>query len=217
MLIASNFLLWVVVALLVVAVLALARQIGILHERIAPMGALVTQGGPRAGDMTKPISAPRLAGGTGALGGPSPSGTAVLALFVAPDCPVCKKMAPLAMAVAKTEGLKLVFIGDGEASDYRKLSEKLSLEAYDLLLSREIGTTYEIDKLPSAVLIGADGKLVGKGLVNTREHLESLVNAGETGFASAQDYIRSLPLHHGPKKAASNDTEAEALPHAGNG
>ena len=32
--------LWVVVACLALAVLALARQIGVLHERLQPVGAL---------------------------------------------------------------------------------------------------------------------------------------------------------------------------------
>ena len=36
----SQIVLWIVVVILAATVLALARQIGVLHERIAPMGAL---------------------------------------------------------------------------------------------------------------------------------------------------------------------------------
>jgi hypothetical protein len=39
-------LLWVVVIVLSLAVLALARQVGILHERVAPAGALLHGAGP---------------------------------------------------------------------------------------------------------------------------------------------------------------------------
>ena len=39
-LIISNFLLWGVVLCLVLVILALSRQIGVLYERVAPMGAL---------------------------------------------------------------------------------------------------------------------------------------------------------------------------------
>ena len=39
----------VVIALLLV-VLALARQVGILFERVAPMGALMTDAGPKIGE-----------------------------------------------------------------------------------------------------------------------------------------------------------------------
>ena len=46
MLIVSNIVLWVLVVILALVVLALARQVGILHERVAPAGALQpTEGG----------------------------------------------------------------------------------------------------------------------------------------------------------------------------
>lgn len=49
--------------------------------------------------------------------------------------------------------------------------------------------TYRIAKLPYAVLIGEDGAIRGKGLVNSREQLESLFAAKEAGVASIQEYI----------------------------
>jgi NADPH:quinone reductase-like Zn-dependent oxidoreductase len=48
-----------------------------------------------------------------------------------------------------------------------------------------------VDKLPHAVLIDAAGTVVARGLVNSREHLESLVVAQETGFGSVQDFLRA--------------------------
>jgi len=42
----SNVVLWIVVLALLVVVIALTRQLGVLHERIAPVGALMNQ--PRA-------------------------------------------------------------------------------------------------------------------------------------------------------------------------
>ena len=41
-------------------------------------------------------------------------------------------------------------------------------------------------------MIDHDGKIVSKGLVNSREHLESLVVAHEMGLESVQDYIVTL-------------------------
>ena len=57
----SNAILWVVVLALVLVVFALARQIGILYERVAPMGALTIDTGPQVGE-----AAP--AGGDGEAG-----------------------------------------------------------------------------------------------------------------------------------------------------
>ena len=49
--------------------------------------------------------------------------------------------------------------------------------------------TYRVGKLPYAVLIDETGVIRAKGLINTREHLESLIQAKEMGIASIQEYL----------------------------
>src|SRR5579863_9451980 len=51
-LVISQIILWIAVAALSAIVLALIRQIGVLHERIAPMGALTIDKGPSVGDKS---------------------------------------------------------------------------------------------------------------------------------------------------------------------
>jgi hypothetical protein len=42
------------------------------------------------------------------------------------------------------------------------------------------------------------GIIRAKGMINTREHLESLFNAKELGVGSVQEYLRErLPAQHG--------------------
>ena len=48
---------------------------------------------------------------------------------------------------------------------------------------------FEVSKLPYAVLIDEEGVLRSKGLVNSREHLESLVESMHSGYESIQDYL----------------------------
>ena len=55
------------------------------------------------------------------------------------------------------------------------------------MVSLELGMRFEEGKLPCTVLVGPDGVLRSKGLVNHREHLESLVEAMDSGFESIQD------------------------------
>ena len=50
-LLVSNVLLWIVVILLGATLLALVRQIGVLHERVFPVGAMLTGDGPRIGEL----------------------------------------------------------------------------------------------------------------------------------------------------------------------
>ena len=49
--------------------------------------------------------------------------------------------------------------------------------------------SFRVSKLPYAVLVDAAGKVKAKGLVNSREQVESLFTAGELGVASIQDYL----------------------------
>jgi methylamine dehydrogenase accessory protein MauD len=49
--------------------------------------------------------------------------------------------------------------------------------------------TYQVSRLPFAALLDPAGKLRARGLVNSREHLESLFEAHRLGVASLQEYF----------------------------
>src|SRR5690348_14904509 len=104
--IASQILSWVAIGVLSLIVLALARQIGVLHERIAPVGALKVDTGPAVGDKAPVFTLPTLAGGLAHIGQPLQAGRAQLLLFVSPDCPVCKNLMPVAKSFAQDERLQ---------------------------------------------------------------------------------------------------------------
>lgn len=52
-----------------------------------------------------------------------------------------------------------------------------------------MGLSYRVGRLPHAVLIDAQGTIRASGLVNSREHIESLFEASELGVASIQEYL----------------------------
>lgn len=185
----SLALLWIAFIALASVTYGLARQVGILHERIAPAGALASAGGLAIGDI-----APALAG-LDANGRPlraefrPAEGRRILLLFVAPDCPVCKKLLPIAEDLARTErGVDLWLAGEGLPEVHQRMLDGLGVRA-PLVLADRAGALYRAGKLPHAVLIGAAGRVRAQGLVNTREHLESLLNADELGVASIQEYL----------------------------
>lgn len=190
-LVVSNALLWCIVIVLALVVFALARQVGVLHERVAPAGALQPTSGPKVGEMTKTLSLATLGGMPVTVGGPKPSGHNTLVMFISPTCPVCKSLVPTAQSLVRAEkNLELVFASDGDKIEQHQAYVKdLALDDYPYVLSQELGMNFEVSKLPFAVLIGADGTLQSKGLVNTREHLESLIEAMDTGIATLQDYV----------------------------
>jgi methylamine dehydrogenase accessory protein MauD len=189
---AFDLLLWLVVGVLAVTVLALARQVGVLSQRVAPAGALTPTAGPKIGELTEEIAAQDLDGKPLRLGGAS-SAENTLLLFISPTCPVCKSLLPAAKSLAATERLRLIFASDGfSQTRHRDFASEVGLVSYPYVLSEALGMRYGVSRLPFAVLIGADGVLRGRGLVNTREHLESLLESWRTGVATLQDYVRDF-------------------------
>jgi methylamine dehydrogenase accessory protein MauD len=189
LIVACLVLLWLVVIGLALLVLALARQIGVLHERLAPVGALTVGGGPQVGDTAPLVMAERLDGSLLQVGGRPASGAMSLLLFVSADCPVCKKIIPLAKAVARADRLDLVFVGDDDRPAQEDLISRFGLQAYPFVNGPQVGMAYAVGKLPYAVLVDEAGRIAAKGLVNNREHLESLLVSKTSGFPSLQSYL----------------------------
>jgi methylamine dehydrogenase accessory protein MauD len=187
----SMFVLWCVVIVLVIVVVALARQVGILHERVAPAGALMPTNGPKVGELTEAKTYAGLDGNAVTVGGANGAGAATLVLWVSPTCPVCRSLVPTAVSMSEYERLQVIFASDGDdLAGHRTYVDSLGIDRYPYLVSQALGMSYAVSKLPFAVLIGADGTLKSKGLVNTREHLESLVESMDSGIATLQDYLR---------------------------
>jgi methylamine dehydrogenase accessory protein MauD len=190
-LIISNVALWLVVIALGAVVLALARQIGILHERVAPAGALAAQRGPRVGESAPLLDVDDWQGNRRSVGGADAGGKSVLLFFLSPTCPVCKTLLPTLRSVMRAEErwLRLVLASDGPRSEHEAFVREQGLDRETYVLSTELGLAYQVAKLPYAVLIDATGVVRAKGLVNTREHLESLFEAKERGVGSLQEFV----------------------------
>ncbi|WMN20670.1 MULTISPECIES: methylamine dehydrogenase accessory protein MauD [Pseudomonas] len=179
---------WLMTLALIVAVWALARQVGVLHERIRPVGALSLGKAIQAGEQAPGFNLPSLTGGSVSLGGASLMGQSTLLFFLSESCPVCKTLLPVLKSLAQHERaqLRIVLASDGEPQAHRSFIEAQQLWAFPYLLSREVGLAYQISKLPYGVLIDAQGTVAAHGLINSREHLESLLEAQALGHSSIQ-------------------------------
>ena len=184
----SNVLLWITNIALVVTVLALARQIGVLNERVTPVGALTMDHGPKVGEAAPVFNLPRLDGGEIAVG--TATGRTQLLFFLSPTCPVCKKLLPVLRSLSQHERttVDVVLASDGEFDEHSRFYQREKLAPLPYVLSSDLGMAFRISKLPYAVVIGPAGLISAKGLVNNREQIESLLIAQEMGVASLQDY-----------------------------
>jgi len=195
-LIVSQIISWIVILGLGIALLALARQVGVLHVRVAPAGALLTGKGPVVGEAAPVLDALTMEGASVAIGKTLAKGSMQLLLFVSPSCPLCKDLIPIAKNFASYEKLDIVFVGDDEVEEQRAMIARLEMQGLPFINGPIVGRTFHVDRLPHAVLIGDDGTVLSKGLVNSREHLESLVTAHEMGVVSVQDYLSHSKHSH---------------------
>ena len=175
-------------------VVALVRQIGVLHERLAPAGALMLDKGPKVGEEAPQFELPTLGGETVTLGGPDSKNRSTLVFFLSPTCPVCKTLLPVLDAMRKSERdwLRIVLASDGDLPAQQSFVAANGLAVFPYVLSAELGLAYQVSKLPYGILIDEHGILRSKGLINSREHLESLFEAMERNVASVQDYLDKL-------------------------
>jgi methylamine dehydrogenase accessory protein MauD len=187
----SNIVLWIVVLALLAVVLALTRQLGVLHERIAPVGALMLNRGLAVGEQAPVMDVVDLAGARVSLGSPRRDGKSTLLLFVSPTCPVCKSLLPVVKSSGKDERdwLDVILASDGDPGEHRAFAQANGLAEVPYVISAPLGMTYQVSRLPFAALLDEAGVLRARGLVNSREHLESLFEAKRLGVASIQDYF----------------------------
>ncbi|WP_340644802.1 methylamine dehydrogenase accessory protein MauD [Phenylobacterium sp.] len=186
---------WAAILGLLVGLLGLARQIGVLHQRLGPAGALMLSKGAKVGEASPSFRLESLEGGMVPIGEPAADGRSTLLMFVSPDCQVCGSLLPVAKSIARSDpSLRLVFASDGDLEKQRRFRTEKGLDNYPYVLSRELGMAFEIGRLPYAVLIASDGVVAAQGLVNTREHIESLLEAHRMGVASIQDFLADAPI-----------------------
>jgi hypothetical protein len=143
---------WALVIVLVVVVAALAREVGTLHLRLGPRGALeIDTEGPQVGGAPDPIPARGVDGSAIELGGP---GAPRLVLFSSPSCPICAEVAPGVPVAATTAGLVPQIVYDPAAE-----------EAFD------------VPGTPFVVVLDELGIVRAKGTVNNLEQVEGLVDS----------------------------------------
>jgi len=187
----SNAVLWALVLVLGVVVLALTRQLGVLHQRIAPAGALMLNRGLTVGEPAPALELAALDGRALRVGVVRDDGRSTLLLFVSPTCPVCKSLLPAVKSSRSDERawMDVILASDGDAAEQREFVRAQGLEDIPYVVSAALGLAYQVSRLPFAALLDERGVLRARGLVNSREHLESLFEAKRLGVASLQEYF----------------------------
>jgi methylamine dehydrogenase accessory protein MauD len=196
LLVISSVILWIAVAGLSGLVFALTRQVGVLYQRVAPAGALMVNQQLSVGDPAPRFALETLGGSTIAIGfvddgSTGDSAREQLLFFLAPDCPISRSLLPVLRSVQQAEGsVEVVLASDGDdRPEHEAYVVEQRLQDFPYVLSEDLGRSYGVSKIPYAVLIDEDATIAAMGIVNSREHLESLFEAKERKVGSIQDYL----------------------------
>jgi hypothetical protein len=142
---------WVLVIVLCIVVVALARQVGTLHLRLGPRGALeIDEEGPALGEAMPARSARGDDGHPVVIGG---TGGRRLLLFSSPTCIVCREVEPAIPAAARAARLVAQVVHDPAAE-----------------------RVFDIPGTPFLIVLDELGVVRAKGTVNNLEQVEGLVD-----------------------------------------
>lgn len=187
----SYIVLWLLALLLAAATFALARQIGVLHVRLPAGGARLSNAGPEIGEAVPEFRATDMFGRGLILGGLKPKNT--LFVFVSPGCSSCADLAPAIKSASKSEervwDIILISI-QGDTETNRNFVALNELDGAKYVISPEVAGSQRVSATPYGVALDRQGVVRSKGIINTFEHLESLLNAIELGHASVEQYLR---------------------------
>jgi methylamine dehydrogenase accessory protein MauD len=170
---ASYAALWILVIVLGVLVVALARQVGTLHLRMGPRGALeLDEEGPPLGEAPQPLTATDLDGRSVRIGGP---GGGQLVLFVSPDCPICREVLPGVPAAARAGRLEPLVVTDAGEPEAVATYTRAGVGA-PVVAGPGMGDRYGVPGTPYAIVLDETGMVRAKGTVNNLEQVEGLVD-----------------------------------------
>jgi hypothetical protein len=142
---------WILLVVLAIVVVALARQVGTLHLRLGPRGALeVDDEGPALGEAALPTPARGVDGSAVTIGGPGP---VRLVAFSSPTCSVCREIVPAIPAAASAAKVVPQVLHDPDAE-------------------RDWG----VPGTPFLVVLDEAGVVRAKGTVNNLEQVEGLLD-----------------------------------------
>ena len=154
-------------------VVALARQIGTLHLRLGPRGALeLDEEGPPLGEAPPPEDALALNGQEVTIGGP---GQAQLLLFVSPGCHVCDQVLPSVSAATSSGPFRPYVITDVDVFETTRGLDVKSIPA-PVIPGQGIAMRYEVPGTPYVILLDTAGIVRAKGTVNNLEQVEGLID-----------------------------------------
>jgi methylamine dehydrogenase accessory protein MauD len=163
--------LWALLGVVSLSVVALARQVGLLHLRVRPLGPGPVEEGPALGSI---VSLPPLTTFRQKVAPILVPGRIGVVLFASPTCGLCKNVLTGASRLQRVDGdLQVTVAVDAEGNEAMKYLEKYGFD--DGVAASELGML-DSGNRPYAVAVNDDGMVLSAGAVNTLDQLEGLAD-----------------------------------------
>lgn len=182
----SHVLLWVVQIAVVVALVALTRQVGLLHLRLAPLGPGAVVDGPATGARLELSPVITLRSQEHVVVEPS---RVSLVVFASPTCSLCDAIMPGVKRLTKVESSVLFTVAVDDAGG-AGLDYLATYGFNDAVATRSLETIAAPQRPFAVALVGADdgtAVVIGSGVVNTLEQIEELIARARDGVARGLD------------------------------
>ena len=141
----SYVLLWLAVCGLGLSTIALLRQIGVLHTRVAPMGVHFAGEGPELDEPAPPLAGVDYA-----------ASPVTLVAFTSPTCTICETLAPSLRRIGRRY----------DEIDLRIVDHGVDPAAFD---------RFSVRSTPYVVAIDDGGIVRSRGVANTADQVEEMV------------------------------------------
>ena len=141
----SYLLLWLTVLLLGLTVVAMLRQIGVLHTRIAPMGIHFAGEGPELDSSAPAVDSVDYTA--------SPF---TLLAFTSPTCEICAKLTPALERLSRSY----------DEIDLRILDHRTEARSF---------SDFRVRSTPYLIAVDADGLVRSRGVANTLDQVEEML------------------------------------------
>lgn len=186
---ASYLLLWALLALTVVVLLIVLRQLGLLYLRSRAGGTVRIDEGP---PIDTPLRFDEIDRSGAALRFPTDEKPLNVVLFTSPWCSICKDAVRGLSSAARhyNAGAFIIDAGDITESDvFGSLAGQAIPVVSSLPLQRRIGVT----TIPYAIVTDRNGTVVSKGLVNQIDDVEDLLAVAEGRVMTSARETQPMP------------------------
>lgn len=192
---------WILLAVVAVGLIALARQVGLLHLRVRPLGPGPVPEGPPIG--SKPVI-PDLLTLKARQARLLQDAQTTIVLFVSSTCGLCKPVLEGAARLRGVEsGLVLALAVDGDEEGGLRYLRRHGFN--DGLRSGDLAAL-DSGQRPYAVALADDGLVLASGAVNTLDQLEGLIDLARDRA------IRGIPdLEHVPPQPQASGSPVGAV------